>query len=143
MTSMTENNRNQEKISQIQGLIENENDSLDSHVLDYFEPAVTRMTSHIEWKSKYLAEYGERLQELCKDDIGIGVLEGIIDEISKIKLELRQILENSQVDDPGLDPRGHLTHYAKVINIGMVDLINRLQRIQTILNTAFTNQSRR
>ena len=141
---MAENNRNQEKISQIQGLIENENDSLDSHILDYFEPAVTKMTSHIEWKSKYLAEYGERLQKLCKDDnIGIGVLEGIIDEISKIKLELRQILENSQVDDPVLNPRGHLTHYTKVINIGMVDLVNRLQRIQTILNTAFMNQSGR
>ena len=141
---MAENNRNQEKILQIQELIENENYSLDSHILDYFEPAVNKMTSHIEWKSKYLTEYVEKLQNLCKDDnIGIGFLEGIIDEISKIELELRQILKNSHADDPVLNPRGHLTHYTKTINIGMVDLVNRLQRIQIILNTAFMNQSER
>lgn len=143
MASMAENNRNQEKISQIQGLIETENESLDSHILDYFDPAATKMTDHIEDKSKYLEKYAKMLQEQCADDIGIGVLEGIIDEISKIKLELRQILENSLADDPILNPRGHLTHYTKVINIGMVDLVNRLQRIQTILNTAFMNQPRR
>lgn len=140
---MAENNSKQEELIQIQGLIETENESLDLHILDYFNPAADKMMNHIDDKSNYLTKYAKILQELCDEDIGIGILDGIIDEIRDIKLELRQILKNSLVDDPDFNPRGHLTHHTKVINIGMVDLINRLQRIQKVLNTAFMNQSKR
>ena len=140
---MAKNNQKQEELDQIQGLIETENESLDLHILDYFNPAANKMTQHIEDKSNYLTKYAKILQELCVEDITIGLLDGVVDEIRDIKFELRQILKNSLADDLDLHPRGHLTHYTKVINIGMVDLINRLQRIQKILNTAFMNQPQR
>ena len=126
-------------MAQIQSLIETENESLDLHVLDYFNPASEKMIDHIEDKGKYLIKYASLLEENCNDDIGIGLLRGLIDEVREIKQELRISLKGSLVDEP-LNPRLQLNHITKINNIMMIDLINRLQTIQRILNTAFMNE---
>ena len=133
------NKSKRDEMAQIQSLIETENESLDMHVLDYFNPASEKMIAHIEEKGKYLIKYATLLEEICDEDIGIGLLRGIMDEIKEIKQELRISLKGSLVDEP-LNPRIQLTHITKVNNVMMIDLINRLQTIQRILNTAFMNE---
>jgi len=130
--------KNNEELEQLIGLIETENESMDLHILDYFNPASEKFVNHIEDKAKYLKKYVLLLQEICNNDVASGLLDGIIDEINAIKLELRNSLKGTLESDYSLDSRSQLNQYVNTSNIVFVDLVNRLQRIQRILNMAYT-----
>lgn len=124
-------------IEQLQHLIEADNDFLDEHLPNYIDPAIDKMRVHIEDKVKYLTDYAANLQKLSRDDVGRACLDGIIDEVRDVKLELSQSLSGTLNFDGALDTRGKINRSFTVSSIQLIDLINRLQRIQKILNTTY------
>jgi hypothetical protein len=126
------------EIDRIHGLVEIDNDALDNHLPDYCEPMLQQMRQHVEDKIKHLKEYAVYLQKLNCDDAGIAICDGMHDELNAIKQELTESLDGILrfEGEPTLDTRGNLNHFFKQGGIVLLDMINRLQRIQKVLHTS-------
>lgn len=124
-------------IESLQGLIEADNNFLDDHLPNYLNPTIDKMRVHIEEKVKNLTDYATKLQQLSGEDVGVACLDGVIDELSDIKTALKASLSGTLDFDNALNVRSQILRSLSVSNVELADLVQRLERVQKILNTTF------
>lgn len=122
-----------DEITRIRQRLESINKLQHRNIRDQLELALCKMIEHLNEKPKYLYQYISELRTLSKDDVGLGLLDTLHDQVRNVNSDFNKVLEDVEHDESTSDLQ-IIDSLLKRIN-ELSNLVKRLQRIEEVLNT--------
>lgn len=122
-----------DEITRIRQRLESINELQHRNIRDQLELALCKMMEHLNEKPKYLYQYISELRALSKDDVGLGLLDTLHDQVRNVNSDFNKVLEDVEHDESTSDLR-IIDSLLKRIN-ELTNLVKRLQRIEEVINT--------
>lgn len=124
------NTRSVEEISRVRQRLNDVNEHQYRNIRDQLDLAWCKMMELLETKLALVDAYAQNLRKISKDDVGQALLDNVLEQAKQIKKELYKAPE---YPDETTDLEGSNNTLSK--NRTLLDLINRLARLETMLHT--------
>lgn len=119
-----------EEVYRVRQRLNDVNDLHYRNIRDQLDLAWCKMMELLDTKLELVEAYAQNLRKISNDDVGQALLDNVLEQTGQIGKELRDSLE---YPDETTDLEGSNNALSK--NRALLDLINRLARLEAVLDT--------